>query len=72
MAKYSFPLVLGNLAAWVLSLSDRYILEFFRGSQEVGIYSASYAISEKSIFLLVSLFMLASGPISMNYGRRKE
>jgi len=66
MAKYSFPLVAGNLAAWILSLSDRYILEFFRGSQEVGIYSASYAISEKSIMLLAALFMLASGPISMN------
>ncbi len=66
MARYSFPLMAGNLAVWILSLSDRYILEFFRGSQEVGIYSASYAISEKSIFLLVSLFMLASGPISMN------
>jgi len=65
LAKYSFPLVIGNLAAWVLSLSDRYILEFFRGSQEVGIYSASYNISEKSIMLLTSLFMLASGPISI-------
>lgn len=65
MAKYSFPLVIGNLAAWILSLSDRYILEFFRGSQEVGIYSASYNISEKSIMLLTTLFMLASGPISM-------
>lgn len=66
MAKYSFPLVIGNLAAWILSLSDRYILEFFRGSKEVGIYSASYGISEKSIMLLAYLFMLASGPISMN------
>ena len=66
MAKYGFPLVVGNLAAWILSLSDRYILEFFRGAHEVGIYSASYAISEKSILLLASLFMLASGPISMN------
>lgn len=66
MTKYSFPLVAGNLAAWILSLSDRYILEFFRGSQEVGIYSASYSISEKSIMLLGALFMLASGPISMN------
>jgi len=66
MAKYSFPLVTGNLAAWILSLSDRYILEFFRGSKEVGIYSASYGISEKSIMLLATLFMLASGPISMN------
>lgn len=66
LANYSFPLVIGNLAAWILSLSDRYILEFFRGSQEVGIYSASYNISEKSIMLLTALFMLASGPISMH------
>jgi len=63
LAKYSFPLVIGNLAAWILSLSDRYVLEFFRGSQEVGIYSASYNISEKSIMLLATLFMLASTPI---------
>lgn len=66
MVRYGFPLVVGNLAAWILSLSDRYILEFFRGSQEVGIYSASYQISEHSIFLLASLFMLPQGPIGMN------
>lgn len=66
MVKYSFPLVVSNLAAWILSLSDRYILEFFRDSQEVGIYSASYAASERSIMLLAALFMLASGPIGIN------
>jgi len=66
MARYSIPLVIGNLAAWILSLSDRYILEFFRGSQEVGLYSASYNISEKSIMLLITLFMLASGPLSIH------
>ena len=66
MAKYGFPLVVGNLAAWILSLSDRYILEFFRGSQEVGIYSASYGISGRSIMLLATLFMLAAGPIGMS------
>jgi O-antigen/teichoic acid export membrane protein len=66
MAKYGFPLVVGNLAAWILSLSDRYVLEFFRGAQEVGIYSASYTVSEHSILLLASLFLLAAGPLSMN------
>jgi O-antigen/teichoic acid export membrane protein len=45
MAKYSFPLVVGNLAAWILSLSDRYVLEFYRGAHEVGVYSISYQIS---------------------------
>jgi O-antigen/teichoic acid export membrane protein len=66
MASYSFPLVVGNLAGWVLNLSDRYILEFFRGSQEVGIYSASYNISDRSIMFIISFFVLASGPLSMH------
>ena len=63
VAKFGIPATAINLLTWVLSLSDRYILEFFRGSWEVGIYSASYAISEHSIFLIVSLFLLSSRPI---------
>ncbi len=66
MAKYGFPVMMINLLTWMLSLSDRYILEFFRGSQEVGIYSASYNISERSIFLIVSLFSLSSIPIAFS------
>lgn len=65
MARYSFPLVIGNLAGLILSLSDRYVLQLFRGSQQVGIYSASYNISEYSISMIVTLLMLASGPIGM-------
>lgn len=63
--------MVANLAAWILSLSDRYIIEFYRGAQEVGIYSASYAISEKSILLLVSFFLLASRPISLTLWERE-
>lgn len=65
IARYGFPLILGVLAAWVLTFSDRYILELFRGTYEVGIYSASYLISERSIYLLSYLFVLASGPLAM-------
>jgi len=63
VARYGFPIVIVNIASWILSLSDRYVLELFRGSVEVGIYSASYTISEGTIFMIASLFMLASGPI---------
>lgn len=66
MAKYSFPLVVGNLAAWILNLSDRYILQFYRGSQEVGIYAASYNITNRSVLLLTTLFILAASPITMH------
>jgi len=63
IAKYGIPAMAINILTWAQSLSDRYILEFFRGSVEVGIYSASYAISERSIFLLNSLVLLAATPI---------
>jgi len=63
MAKYSFPLVVGNLAAWIMNLSDRYFLEFFRDANEVGIYSISYRISENSIMLFTSLFAFAFNPL---------
>jgi O-antigen/teichoic acid export membrane protein len=70
MARYGVPLVAGNIAAWVLSLSDRYILEFTRGAHEVGIYSVSYDIGSRSTMLIVTLFMLASGPLSMRIWER--
>lgn len=66
MAKYGFPVAMVGLSSLVLRLSDRYIVELFRGSQEVGIYSASYSISEKSMFLIVSLFASAYTPIAFN------
>lgn len=71
MARYSFPLVVGNLAAWILSLSDRYVLEFFRGSFEVGLYSVSYRVSESSISLLASLFAFAFNPLAVMVWERQ-
>ena len=65
MMKYSFPLVVGNLAAWILSLSDRYVLEFFRGAHEVGVYSISYSISQSSIMIFISLFFLSFNPLAI-------
>jgi O-antigen/teichoic acid export membrane protein len=66
IAKYSLPLVIGNLAAWILSLSDRYVINLYRGAHEVGIYSASYDIADKSIMLMISLFTLVVGPLAFN------
>jgi O-antigen/teichoic acid export membrane protein len=62
---YGMPLVAGNLASWVLALSDRYLLELFRNSAEVGVYSVSYNVADRSLMLLVTLFMMATGPIGM-------
>jgi len=65
-AIYGLPITVTNLSAWILELSDRYIIEFYRGSSEVGLYSISYKIAENSIMLLVTLMILASQAIVMN------
>lgn len=63
--QYGFPLVVTNLAWWVLVLSDRYFIEYFRGSHEVGIYSMSYSLAEEIMTFIVSLMILSSAPIAM-------
>ena len=60
---YALPFTAGNVAFWTLSLADRYILELFRGSYEVGLYSVANKISWRSIQLLVNLFFLVPAPL---------
>ena len=63
LVKYGIPVAITNLAAWVLSFFDRYVLGFFWGSAQVGIYSASYSLSEMTMTILLNLFMLAGFPV---------
>lgn len=60
---FALPFTIGNLAYWTLSSSDRYIIDFFRGSYEVGLYAVANKISWRSVQLLVHLFFLVPAPI---------
>lgn len=44
MLKYSFPLVFASISWWIISASDRYMVTWFCGSSENGLYSMSYKI----------------------------
>ena len=61
--KYGFPLALSSLSAWLLILSDRYILQYFKTAKDVGIYSVSFSVVDRSLGLLYSILMLAAYPI---------
>jgi O-antigen/teichoic acid export membrane protein len=61
--KYGIPISFSFLAFWILSLSDRYFIEFFRDSAEVGLYSVGYVISEKTLNFIYMVLMLAAYPI---------
>ena len=68
--QYAWPLALGNMAMWGLRLSDRYLIGVMRSRAEVGLYSAAYNISSKSIDILVSVFLLSLGPMVINIWER--
>lgn len=65
-AKYGLPGGLATIGTWILALSDRYIIEYFRGTAEVGIYAMGYNIGDKTVNLVVSSLMLAVSPILIN------
>ncbi len=60
---FGLPLAVTNLATWLLSLSDRYIIQAYRGSAEVGLYSVGYAVPEKTLQFAFMALMLATYPI---------
>lgn len=61
---FGLPLVLNFAAAWVLQLSDRYLLSIYRSLAEAGAYSIAYMIGSVIAVVLISPFTLA-WPASM-------
>jgi O-antigen/teichoic acid export membrane protein len=61
--KYGAPLALSGLSAWLLILSDRYLLQYFGTAKDVGIYSVSFSVVDGSFVLLYSILMLAAYPV---------
>lgn len=58
MMRYGFPIALMMMAAWMLELGDRFIIAAFRGTGEVGLYSAAYGIAEQGMQLILLMFQL--------------
>jgi len=74
MVRFGLPLIPTYLFVWILAGSDRYVLQLYHGSFEVGLYSVGYAVSSGCIGFIISLFTLTSGPLIVsvweNEGRR--
>lgn len=63
LTSYGIPILISSLSAWVMTLSDRYLINYSRGEIEVGIYAASFAVAEYSLSIIASLIGLTSGGI---------
>lgn len=62
MLSFGLPLVPANLASWILTLADRYFLQFFSTPNELGLYSTGYKFGLVIQGLIVGPFSLAWGP----------
>lgn len=64
-ATYGFPMIGWFLAATLLNVGDRYVIQWFRGSAEVGIYSANYNLIQGAVGLVAAPVLLAAHPFLM-------
>lgn len=62
-AAYGAPMIGWMLVGEILNLSDRFVIGAFRGSTEVGIYSANYTLVTMALGLLSTPILMAAHPI---------
>lgn len=62
---YGLPMTGWFLASVILNISDRYLIQWFRGSSEVGIYAANYSLVTGAAAVLAMPITLAVHPFLM-------
>jgi O-antigen/teichoic acid export membrane protein len=64
-ASYGFPMIGWFMGAQLLNISDRYLLQIFRGSAEVGIYAPNYSLVGSALGLVTTPLLTAAHPLLM-------
>lgn len=72
IVRFSFPLVPTQLAGWVLSVSDKFLIGLLLGVSEVGLYSAGYQIAMVTNAFFIGPFSLAWGPYMFREGVKPD
>ncbi len=71
---FGIPIIPGNIAGWVVSSCDRYVISYFLGTGSVGIYSAAYSLGTIPFMLAGVLGFVLPPTLSKLYdeGRMDE
>lgn len=59
---YGAPFLVWAVSMQLLSVADKYLIEAFRHSKEVGIYSAAYSLANAAVMLITNPVLLAFSP----------
>jgi O-antigen/teichoic acid export membrane protein len=71
-AGFGVPYIGSLIFTWILAISDRYFVEYFRGPTEVGIYSAAYTLGSYPIGFISGILVLALVPIVYDTWEKKS
>ncbi len=69
---FGAPLIPTQIASWVLTLSDRYVLKYLTTLREVGVYTVGYNLGFAVNLLIVAPFSVAWGPFMYKIARGKN
>ena len=69
---FGLPLVPGTVANWMLTISDRYLLNWFSTAAEVGLYDIAYKFGMIINMILVMPFRTAWLPFVFSIQKREE
>jgi len=72
MFHYSWPLIFSTLSAMLLSIGDKFIIKFYTGFDELGVYSLGYKIASVINILVIQSFQTGYLPIAFKMCNSKE
>lgn len=70
--KFGYPISLGLIFAITLSSGDRFLIAYFLGDKEVGIYSAGYQTAARILEIIFAWLSSATFPLQLNAYDNKD
>jgi O-antigen/teichoic acid export membrane protein len=71
MFTFSFPLIPGSIAFWVVNLSGAYFIQLMKNSAQVGLYQVGSTIAA-SVAILTGAFQMAWGPFAYSIHKQEN
>jgi O-antigen/teichoic acid export membrane protein len=72
MLRFGVPLIPAGLSLWVLNVSDRYFLQYFSTTHELGLYSLGYKFASVFEFLLITPFVTVWPSLYLAMAKKTE
>lgn len=69
--QYGLPLMTTLLFSWIMWVSNRYVIDYFKGPYEVGIYTTAFQLASYPISMVASMIALAAYPIIVDVWEKK-